>query len=105
MVDTLRFELALADEVMFTFATEHFGRSTAPAGELVSEQLRFTIPVKPAPGVTITVELPVRPGVTSTAPPLLSEKEGEGGGLTVSANVVVAVIALLYRSVPVTVTE
>lgn len=50
----------------------HVGRCTAPDGEEVSAQERYTAPVNPLPGVTVTVELlfvvaPGDPMVTGVA--------------------------------------
>jgi hypothetical protein len=76
----------------------------APAGLVVTEQLRVTAPVKPLVGVTLIVEvLPVvAPAATLIAPALL--RENVEIGLTVTLTGVVAVILPVAASVPVTVT-
>jgi hypothetical protein len=40
----------------------------APVGELVTEQVRETVPVNELPGVTVTVDVPLAPGTTVIFP-------------------------------------
>jgi hypothetical protein len=57
VVKTVRVVVAAVVPVMLTVdGIEHVGESIAPEGELVSAQLRFTVPVNPPPGVTVIVD-------------------------------------------------
>lgn len=64
----------------------HVGRSLAPEGELVMEQVIATAPVNPPAGVTVIREvLPVvAPGLKLILPPLVRAKLGGAVTLTVT---------------------
>ena len=49
--------------------TLHEGTSLAPVGPL-TEQVRLTVPEKPLPGTSVTVEFPTAPGVRVIALPV-----------------------------------
>ena len=75
---------------------------TALAGDVVTAQLRATVPVNPFEGVMLTVDvLPVvAPAATVIAPLFVSAKVGVGAAVTVTFAVVVFV---MLADVPVTV--
>jgi hypothetical protein len=52
----------------------HVGRLAAPAGELVTAQVRVTAPVNEFAGVTVMVEVPLAPGLTVMTPLLVKVK-------------------------------
>jgi hypothetical protein len=65
------------------------------------EQVKFTTPVKPFAGVTVTVDVVLEPGPAITAAVELSAKPGAGAAVTVTGITVEAVILPVATSVPV----
>ena len=76
---------------------------TALAGDVVTAQLRATVPVNPFEGVMLTVDvLPVvAPAVTVIAPLLLSANVA--GGVTAVTVTFAVVVCVMLPDVPVTV--
>src|ERR1700677_3917619 len=70
--------------------TEHVGISTAPVGLPVTAQVKATEPTKPLLGVTVTVAVPLAPGMTMPTAGPLSVKLGAGpvGAVTVTSTAV-----------------
>ena len=101
MVLTVSVELAAALPVTFAAGAEQVGVSVAPAGLVVTAQVKLTEPVKPPEGVTVRVLVPEEPGLAMVMFPLFeSEKLAGTGVLTMRLSVVVSV---LLPDVPVTV--
>ena len=72
MVPTVSVEVA--DDVPVTLAAGAV--QVNPVGELLTAQAKFTWPVKPPDGVTVSPVVPELPAVTAMGPPLLSTKLG-----------------------------
>jgi hypothetical protein len=70
----------------------------APAGLVVSAQVRFTVPVKPVVGVTVTVAVPFDPCVIEIGPLLLMLNVGAALMVTLTA-----VLCVMLPDAPVTV--
>jgi hypothetical protein len=67
-------------EIAAGAVTEHVGISTAPVGLPVTAQVKATEPTKPLLGVTVTVAVPLAPGMTIPTAGPLSVKLGAGPG-------------------------
>lgn len=99
MVSTVRVEVADDEPVTLVEGAEQ----VSPVGEPVTMQAKFTWPVKPPVGATVSPVEPLLPAVTVIGPPLFSAKLG--AAVTVIETLVLEVILPVVASEPVTVTE
>ena len=97
MVPTVSVEIAADEPVMLVVGAEQ----VSPVGEPVTMQAKFTWPVKPPEGITVSPVVPLLPAVTVIGPPLLSARLG--AALTVIETLVLEVILPVVASEPVTV--
>ena len=97
MVPTVSIEIA-DDEPVTPFAG---AEQVSPVGEPVTVQAKFTRPVKPPEGVTVSALVPLLPAVTVMPPPLV--KPMLGAALAVMETVVWDVIFPVAASETVTV--
>jgi len=100
VLTTVKVEFTAAAPAMVTEAgfREQVTGLVAPAGLVVTAQVRLTVPVNPFDGVAVTVDVPLDPWVMVIAPLLL--KPNDGGALTVT---ITAVVWVMLPDVPVTV--
>jgi len=106
VVATVNVPLAALAPVMSTVGvTVQPAGLVAPAGVVVTTQVRSTLPVNPFDGVTVMVAVSpvVAPATKLSAPLLLRVIAGVGGAVTVIPRLVFAVILVDTVSVPVTV--
>ena len=97
VVPTVSVEIADDEPVTLVAGAEQ----VSPVGKPVTVQAKFTWPVKPPEGVTVSPVVPLLPAVTVIGPPLLSAKLG--ATFTVIETLVLEVILPVVASEPVTV--